>query len=239
MNQNIVEHLFAFWAEIGDRGGFLNAEKEYSYTTPNQESWPSKVFGLKGTGFNIDLLKDQIEMGVVPNSVSIYEDKEIAKHLLDQGFTLASTIKAMAMDISNHTGIEIDPMKIEQVDSDEKSRIFANVASESFGYPVLKTTISPLFKSQSFKLFLGKHGDAYGSCGMVYLDKNQIAGIHMIGTLSQFRGRGLGKLMTQHLIHEAQKNGSQQIYLVASEAGERIYQKMGFKNHGTLQSYSL
>lgn len=239
MNQHIVEHLFAFWAEIGNLGGFLNTGKEYSYTTPNQESWPSKVFGLKEAEFNIDLLKDEIEMGVVPNSVSIYEDKEIAKHLLDHGFALASTIKAMSMDISNNTHFEINPTKIEQVDSDEKSRIFADVASESFGYPVLKTTISPLLKSQSFKLFLGKHGDAHSSCGMVYLDRNQIAGIHMIGTLSQFRGRGLGKIMTQHLIREAQKNGSQQIYLVASEAGERIYQKMGFKNHGTLQSYSL
>lgn len=240
MNQQIVEHLFRFWRAIGTLGGCIHKSEEYDYTAPAQKSWPSKVFGLKTSGLDIDSLKDGIEAEVIPNSVGTYEDGAMGVQLLNQGFVLTSSVAAMSMDISeSNFGEKINVGPIEQVDSDEKSRIFADVASQSFGYPVLETTIAPLRKSQSFKLFLGKLGDSYCSCGIVYLDENNIAGIHMIGTLPKFRGRGLGKIMTQHLIQVAQKYGSQYIYLVASEAGERIYQKIGFKNHGVLQSYSL
>ncbi len=189
---------------------------------------------------HIDSLKDKIKTEVTPNSVSIHEDEEMGKQLLNHDFVLTSSVAAMAMDVSDsNVEVEINVGQIEPVDSDEKSRIFADVASQSFGYPVLDTTISPLYKRQSFRLFLGKLGDSYSSCGIVYFDKNKVAGIHMIGTLPKFRGKGLGRIMTQHLIQVAQENGYQQIYLVASKAGERIYSKMGFKNHGTLQSYSL
>jgi len=41
------------------------------------------------------------------------------------------------------------------------------------------------------------------------------------------------------LIHQAIKNQSRKVYLVASQAGERIYTKMGFTTHGVLESYSL
>ncbi|WP_036385325.1 GNAT family N-acetyltransferase [Muricauda sp. MAR_2010_75] len=240
MNQHIVEHLFRFWREIGRLGGFIHQGMEYDYTAPDQKSWPSKVFGLKTSGLYIDSLKDGIRAEVIPNSVGIHEDEEMGTQLLNQGFVLTSSVAAMSMDA---TGGNFEPetyiAQIERVDSDEKARIFADVASQSFGYPVLETTISPLHKRQSFKLFLGKLGNFYCSCGIVYLDKDKVAGIHMIGTLPEFRGRGLGKIMTKHLIQVAQKNESQQIFLVASEAGERIYSKMGFKKHGVLQSYSL
>jgi ribosomal protein S18 acetylase RimI-like enzyme len=74
---------------------------------------------------------------------------------------------------------------------------------------------------------------------MVYLDEYGVSGIHMIGTKSDFRGLGLGKKMTHFLVNEAIKNQSKKVYLVASEAGERIYTKMGFETYGVLESYAL
>jgi ribosomal protein S18 acetylase RimI-like enzyme len=74
---------------------------------------------------------------------------------------------------------------------------------------------------------------------MVYLDKNGVSGIHMIGTKAVFSGLGFGKKMTQLLVNQAIKNQSKKVYLVASEAGERIYSKMGFETYGVLESYAL
>lgn len=77
------------------------------------------------------------------------------------------------------------------------------------------------------------------SCGIVFLDNNNVSGIHMIGTIQDYRGLGLGKAMTTKLMFETYENKSSEAVLVASKAGERIYSKMGFKADGTLKSYSV
>ena len=77
------------------------------------------------------------------------------------------------------------------------------------------------------------------SCGIVFLDDNKVSGIHMIGTIPEYRGLELGKIMTSKLLFEAFKNRSKTAVLVASEVGERIYSKMRFAANGSLQSYSV
>ena len=77
------------------------------------------------------------------------------------------------------------------------------------------------------------------SCGIVFVDNNKVSGIHMIGTIREYRGLGLGKAMTNKLIFEAYENKSCEVVLVASKAGERIYSKMGFIAYGALKSYSV
>jgi ribosomal protein S18 acetylase RimI-like enzyme len=89
------------------------------------------------------------------------------------------------------------------------------------------------------RLYLGKHIGSLASCGIVFLDKNNVSGIHMIGTIPECRGLGLGKAMTNKLIFEAYENKSSEVVLVASKAGERIYEKLGFIAYGTLKSYSV
>ena len=77
------------------------------------------------------------------------------------------------------------------------------------------------------------------SCGIVFLDNNNVSGIHMIGTIQDYRGLGLGKAMTTKLMFETYKNKSSEAVLVSSKAGERIYSKMGFIADGTLRSNSV
>ena len=74
---------------------------------------------------------------------------------------------------------------------------------------------------------------------MLYLDKNGVSGIHMIGTLPEYRSHGLGKMMTKKLLNEAYVNRSEKVVLVASKAGERIYSKIGFIADETLKSYTV
>jgi len=77
------------------------------------------------------------------------------------------------------------------------------------------------------------------SCGIVFLDNNNVSGIHMIGTIQDYRGLGLGKAMTTKLMFETYENKSSEVVLVASKAGERIYAKLGFMTQGNLKSYSI
>ena len=239
MNKAIINHLFEFWTQIGKQGGFLTKENGLSFTNPLNNSWPSKVFDIDHEKLDIDDLRRKIGFGAKPNSIATYEDDTIKTILESHQFRRSSKIKAMALDTSGVYFVDINETEFITVSTNDEAKIFADVASESFGYPVEASTIIPLIDKPSFKIILGKHDEGFPTCGMVYIDKNGIAGIHMIGTKGTYRGLGLGKKMTQFLINQSIKAQSRKIFLVASEAGERIYTKMGFASHGVLESYSL
>lgn len=239
MNKKIIEHLFEFWKQIGQNGGFLKKEKGFDSTNPSENSWPSKIFNVNVKKLDLKVLQQKIQSRKLPNSVAFYEQEFLEKILTSNGFGLTSSLKAMALTTNGISYENIKESDFLEVCSEYYAGLFAKVASESFGYPVKTSTIISLYNDPAFKLFLGKHQNSFPSCGMVYLDKNGISGIHMIGTKAGYRGLGLGRKMTQLLINEAIKNQSKKVYLVASQAGERIYTKMGFETYGVLESYSL
>jgi ribosomal protein S18 acetylase RimI-like enzyme len=239
MNKKIIEHLFEFWEQIGRYGGFLKTENGFSFTNPSDNSWPSKIFNLNINELELSELQKKIRLQELPNSLAIHEDNVIKNELERNGFCPMSQVKAMALDTSKVHFDPIDASEFIRVSSQPEAELFAQAATESFGYPVGPSTVSALINKPSFSLFLGKHENTFPSCGMVYLDQNGVSGIHMIGTKAGYRGLGLGKKMTQFLIDQGVKNQSSKVYLVASQAGERIYTKMGFTTHGVLESYSL
>ncbi len=239
MNKEIIDHLFEFWKQIGHNGGFFNKEKGFNSTNPPENSWPSKIFNLNAEELDLKDLHQKIQSKKLPNSVAMYEQECSKKLLTSNRFSLTSTLKAMAITTNGTSYDNIRDADFLEVCSEYDAKLFAQVASESFGYPVKTSTIIPLYNDPAFKLFLGKQQDSFPSCGMVYLDKNGVSGIHMIGTKADYRGVGLGKKMTHLLVNEAIKFQSKKVFLVASPAGERIYAKMGFETYGVLENYAL
>ncbi len=241
MGNSIINHLFEFWEHIGREGQFLNTLKGYSYTDPGKVSWPSKIFDLNIDQCNIKALKQGIHSGRLPNSIGILDDNLSAKRLLgEHGFKNTSIVRGMYKNLLEEGTPQESFDTIIQVTDPSHAVEFAKIASSSFGYPILTTTIEALLHDKKcIKMFLGKNTSNYVSCGMIFLDKNNHSGIHMIGTMPTHRGLGLGKIMTEKLLSEAYKNKSKKVFLVASQAGERIYSKLGFIVSGALSSYSL
>lgn len=239
MKEKIVNNLFELWKYIGCKTNSLHIKNSYCYVIHDNHSWPSKVFELASDDNVAEKISKDFIKSDLPNSISLMEDISLETQLLNNDFVLKSTVKGMYLDVSRERKLQDSYDSIERVDSIQKAVIFAEIASKSFGYELLSSTIIPLINASRLKLFIGKHGGKYVSCGMVHLDSNDISGLHMIGTLPEYRGKGLGKVMTGKLMYEAHKNESNQVVLVASIAGERIYSKLGFKLDGNLKSYSL
>ncbi len=240
MNNYIIDHLFNFWEYIGIQGDFFTNERGYKYSYQSNMSWPSKVFGIDRKRIDFEQLKLKIETGLLPKSLGITEDGLTEKQLLIHNFEKTSVVKGMFLNISREHKPKDNFPTIQRVDTKSKAIEFANIAAKSFGYEINpKTIISLLNFDSKIRLYLGRHNGSSVSCGIIFLDENKVSGIHMIGTIPEYRGRGLGKIMTTKLILEAFNNRSNTVVLVASESGERIYSKMGFKIHGTLSSYSI
>ncbi len=240
MNNYIINHLFDFWEYLGTQGGFFTNENGYKYSSPSNNTWPSRVFGIDIKVLKIQQLASKMQEGTLPNALGIIEDTFTENLLLSHHFKQTSVVKGMYLNLTQ----ELKPINnfpnIQEVITENEAIDFATIASKSFGYKINPQTIISLLNDRSkIRLYLGKYIGSLASCGIVFLDNNNVSGIHMIGTIPECRGLGLGKAMTNKLIFEAYENKSSEVVLVASKAGERIYAKLGFITQGNLKSYSI
>ncbi|WP_420321425.1 GNAT family N-acetyltransferase [Flagellimonas sp.] len=239
MNNYIIDHLFEFWEYIGSQGGFFTSDKGFNYCNPGDMSWPSKVFGIECEKVDFKHLHLKMNSGTIPNSLGIAEDELTEKLLFAHNFEKTSEVKGMFLNLLEAKKPEDHFPTIKKVNTELSATKFAEVASESFGYRIYPRTILSLLNSEEkIELYLGIHNGTFVNCGIIFLDKNNVSGIHMIGTIPEYRGIGLGKIMTNKLLSVAFENESDTVVLVASESGERIYTKMGFVADKSLKSYS-
>lgn len=231
-----IQHQFEFWTHIGQVGGYLYNNYGYTVLSPKNTTWPSKIFGIQKN--HIAQLQLEIESHHLPRSLALSENEMLETLLHKQGFTRTSSVEAMTMEVKNQTHYTSLP-EIEKITDNIGIKAFVKIASEAFDYTIYESTIAPLVRSTNVQLFLGNYQNDYVSCGIVFKDSNGDSGLHMIGAKKEYRGLGLGKKMTQHLLHIAISNSSERIHLVASKLGAPIYYKLGFQNRGYLKSYTF
>lgn len=65
------------------------------------------------------------------------------------------------------------------------------------------------------------------------------AGIYYVGTLEEYRGRGLGAFIAQESSNIGFDAGAELLILQASELGERVYKKLGYKGISHYRSYRV
>jgi predicted N-acetyltransferase YhbS len=236
MKSQSIAHQFEFWTRLGQAGNYMHQSDGYSVLLPQKGAWPSKIFNLQHA--NITKLKHAILEDNLPNAIAVDSEDQVNQFLLTNGFKKVSTVEGMSLKVSSEINVE-ESSTIIQVENAEEYQIFAKIAAEAFGYHIHNSTIASLQKNEDIQLYLGKHKDQFVSCGILFLDKKGDAGLHMIGANTHFRGLGLGKEMTQHLLCKAVKNQPSNIHLVASKYGAPIYKKYGFLNDGYLNSYAL
>lgn len=66
-----------------------------------------------------------------------------------------------------------------------------------------------------------------------------ISGIYWVGTIDDYRGQGLGAYVAQEATNIGFKEGSDMVILQASEAGERVYKKLGYETVSHYRSYRV
>lgn len=247
INNKIVENLFGFWEFVGLCADKLILENYYHAINLFDSDWPNRVFnitdGISDTmSGEINALIQRMKRNSLPNMLTIGEHEAMANLLTSSGMRVLYRQKGMYLDLTN---LAIFPSTYRRDDfiavrNTYDCNLFATIASQAFRYRVDAKLIEKLTRIPSrLKLFLGKHEDAIVSCGMIFYDQNGNAGLHMIGTLPGYRGMGLGTKMTLNLIDKCIADKKALCVLHASEAGERVYSKIGFKTGASIATYTI
>jgi GNAT superfamily N-acetyltransferase len=88
----------------------------------------------------------------------------------------------------------------------------------------------------AFRYYLARAGEEPVATAMLY-PARQVAVIEEVSTVPAMRGRGIGTAVTLAALRKAQALGYRIAVLVASEAGGRIYRRLGFKPYGDRHIY--
>ncbi|NLR91483.1 GNAT family N-acetyltransferase [Flammeovirga agarivorans] len=236
MNHLIIQNLFDLWEHIGEITNTLTKTDQYSSVFMQQSDWPKRVFRIIDKK---EVLLDVIEKtksNELPEGLTIQSPNSLENN---DSFQYIMSQKNMAIDTK-----EVKPMGennfIKQVTTKEDAYSFAATASQSFGYTVDGKVVNAILQhSSNVRLFIFQEESTTLGCGMVYFDPRGIAGLHMIGTIPEGRGKGVGKSITERLLKEAKAQEAEHCVLHASKMGEPIYSKLGFKTFGEIETYRI
>lgn len=87
-----------------------------------------------------------------------------------------------------------------------------------------------------WRFYLGREENTPVACSMLFCGAG-VAGLIAVGTIPAVRGQGWGKAITLRPLLDAHTDGYQIGVLFSTEAGLPLYQRLGFRQYGTISRY--
>ncbi len=169
-------------------------------------------------------------------ATAIDEDIDIKK----LGFNLLYQAPAMYLDLSNV--LEIHTVNIKEANDDLHEWIgpvqegFPS-ADKGEGYRKLNVALQRI-DEKKLRHFTAYYNNEVAASATLFLSDAAVM-LHNLATKHKFKNRGIGTLLTLHMMSEAKKAGYQHCFLDASEEGFNLYTRLGFKIYAMTNAYKL
>jgi len=171
--------------------------------------------------------------------------KNMGELLIKNGF-INDKLQGMAynLKILNTERELLDKVEIIKIENMDTLKVWNDIILTGFEFP--KEVRSDFFYNAFSFLLLNDKASA--SAFLAYYDGNAVAsslvlykagvaGIHMVTTLEEARGKGIGTAITLASLNEAKKLGYETAILHSTEMGLNMYNKMGFKEYCTIKLF--
>jgi len=170
--------------------------------------------------------------------------ENLGESLLAAGLQHGFEATAMAADLAQ---IEQEPLAFEhavfEVESEDQLRSWADVMTSVYEFP--EFAIAPWKRmllhlgfgsSEPMRHFMATVDGKPAACSTLFL-AGGVAGVSSVATYPQYRQCGLGSAVVQMALIAARNLGYEVGVLFASEAGNRMYRRMGFHEVGKGNCY--
>jgi len=161
------------------------------------------------------------------------------------GFRYTDDTPGMAADLSalNEEIVTMPDLQIVLVDNDGVLMTWAATFAKGYGLPAEFS--EPIFRLMAGFGYDGANRNYLGllngqpvATANVYFGAG-VAGIQMVATLPEARGKGIGAAITLWPLVEARKMGYRAGILQSSEMGFAVYKRLGFKQLCGMEHYYL
>ncbi|MFX0058148.1 MAG: GNAT family N-acetyltransferase [Candidatus Hodarchaeota archaeon] len=227
-----------FYSKISDKINWVYAK--YS-------DWPSCIFKAN---FKINSIENEIEeiksliiRDEAPNGWTVgplSQPRDLGQYLEKSGFLNVYHQSGMAIKLNNIVNIPIisNELKVNVINNIEGLKLWVNVVSSSFNIKIDLNFLRLLLDDENTRFYLGFCNRNSVSALILYLSAG-VAGLHAVSTLKEYRGKGYGYNISRTALIDAYKSGYKIGVLQASNLGEIIYRKLGFKKYCDIYSYEL
>jgi ribosomal protein S18 acetylase RimI-like enzyme len=233
-------------------GMMLDEQEDYLMVDCGVPSDTFNVIVVKGTSLSPRVLAsiEHFTSKDVPFALWYWQNAIDAANrvvLMQYGLRHAETHTAMAADLSQVqlSSRHLDGLEIRQVATPNELQQFGKVISDLFGdsregrevaVHFQQLSAYPLSTFPAMRYYLGIFHGTVVATGTLFVG-SQTAGIYDIVTHDQYRQRGIGTTMFQHLLKEAITTNRRYAVLQASKDGLGIYTRAGFQAVGNVLTF--
>lgn len=147
------------------------------------------------------------------------------------GIPYSDTVPGMVLDAFPPKSAPPDGLEIRTVSNATELQDHIAVIAEAFAMPVdfARQFLSPnVLSIPDAALYVG-YVDGLPVATSALFASHHVAGVYNVACLPSHRKRGFGEALTWHAVHAGAAIGCTIASLQASEMGEPIYQRMGFR----------
>ncbi|MGW0858436.1 GNAT family N-acetyltransferase [Streptomyces sp. NPDC002690] len=123
---------------------------------------------------------------------------------------------------------------------EDEYKTFATVLGTAFGAPpfVITSLYTPHVLSRPFvKAYVAEVDGVAAAAGLAILTERHV-GLANIGTLPEYRGRGLGRAITEAILRDGRAAGARTAYLHSSDEAVSLFERAGFRTEESWASFT-
>lgn len=212
--------------------GINEISKDYSYAvTPGME-WFSRIYDVNNTTNLVSkILKNEL-----PNTVILSgKDKSIIEKLEELNFHV--NIIQTFMDI-NITGFDEkhDEAKVIVINTQELLIEWFSTLKMIFNVTEMNL-FEHLMADNDISIIGLKINNEIVGTALLFI-QNDMAGLHFIGILPEHRTKGYGEILVKNTLTILKDKNVKKVVLQSSDAGQRLYKKIGFKEKNKIYHYT-
>ena len=168
----------------------------------------------------------------------------LGEHLKGHGFIHRGDAPGMAIDLYNmhENRSKLSNLTITEVNGVDDLKIWCHVTSVGYGIrergeqALIDWFTKDIALQQPLKFYLGWLKGKPVATSLLFMARG-VAGLYFVATIPEARRQGIGYAITLEPLQEARKMGYRVGIMQASEMGEPVYLKMGFKEYCKIGSY--
>ncbi len=209
----------------------------YCWAANPMNDWFNRVFDIDIPPENIDTvladLVKNIENGSIPKYIitgSTSKPYNIDKYLLGSGFDLYYEQSGMAICLDKIDEFSNNEHELRVIDNEADLFKWVDAVNKAFDINDNPELYLKLLSDKDLIFYAGYDSGKIAATTLLFCS-GDIAGIHQVGTLKEYRGKGFGTALTKKAFYDAKLKGCTFGVLQASEMGKRVYSKVGLTEY--------
>lgn len=228
----------------GYSGGQQDTAEYSAYFAP-ETMWYNRVYLREGAKDTLESTVSAIGAGVregkMPPLISWLNteisSKAVRPFVQAEGYVNPLPVQvAMFLDLEGYTPAA-PVVSVEHVPA-ERVGEWSEMVAEAFGKPTEKDGMLLIAADPNCN-FLMHCEDGKMVAGMLLICKGENAGVHEVGTLEAYRGRGIASSLLNYAVSIAKEKGCKYATLQASPLGAPLYESLGYEAVGEVHTWLI